>query len=202
MGRRERKKAATRKALADAALRLFIEHGYDAVTLHDVAEAADVSTTTLLKYFPSKEALVFDEEADQEAALVSAVRDRAPGTTIPQALRAHVKRVRIRPADSGAHSDTDTDTGTGYGDFFDLVVNTPALSDYGHRMWMRRQDALARAIAADTGAPSDDLRSAALARFALEASAFARAAAADAEQALDAAFDLLENGWSATGSRA
>ncbi|MFE6274234.1 TetR/AcrR family transcriptional regulator [Streptomyces goshikiensis] len=199
MGRRERKKAATRKALADAALRLFIEHGYDAVTLHDVAEAADVSTTTLLKYFPSKEALVFDEEADQEAALVSAVRDRTPGTTIPQALRAHVKRVRIRPADPDAHSETGT--GTGYGDFFDLVVGTPALSDYGHRMWMRRQDALARAIAEDTGAPSDDLRSAALARFALEASAFARAAA-DAEQALDAAFDLLENGWSATGSRA
>lgn len=188
MGRRERKKAATRKALADAALRLFIEHGYDAVTLHDVAEAADVSTTTLLKYFPSKEALVFDEEADQEAAIVSAVRDRTPGTTIPQALRAHVRRVRIRHADSD----------TGYGDFFDLVVSTPALSDYAHRMWMRRQDALAHAIADDTGAPSDDLRSAALARFALEASAFARGAA-DAEQALDAAFDLLENGWSATG---
>ncbi|MFE3993702.1 TetR/AcrR family transcriptional regulator [Streptomyces goshikiensis] len=196
MGRRERKKAATRKALADAALRLFIEHGYDAVTLHDVAEAADVSTTTLLKYFPSKEALVFDEEADQEAALVSAVRDRAPGTTIPQALRAHVKRVRIRPADTKTGTGTGTDTG--YRDFFDLVVGTPALSDYGHRMWMRRQDALARAIADDTGAPSDDLRSAALARFALEASAFARGAA-DAEQALDAAFDLLENGWSATG---
>ncbi|AYV31883.1 HTH-type transcriptional regulator RutR [Streptomyces sp. ADI95-16] len=188
MGRRERKKAATRKALADAALRLFIEHGYDGVTLHDVAEAADVSTTTLLKYFPSKEALVFDEEADQEAAIVSAVRDRTPGTTIPQALRAHVRRVRIRHADSD----------TGYGDFFDLVVSTPALSDYAHRMWMRRQDALAHAIADDTGAPSDDLRSAALARFALEASAFARGAA-DAEQALDAAFDLLENGWSATG---
>ncbi|MFD4131409.1 TetR/AcrR family transcriptional regulator [Streptomyces goshikiensis] len=184
MGRRERKKAATRKALADAALRLFIEHGYDAVTLHDVAEAADVSTTTLLKYFPGKEALVFDEEADQEAGLVSAVRDRTPGTTIPQALCAHVKRVRIRP----------TDADTGYGDFFDLVAKTPALSDYAHRMWMHRQDALAHAIADDIGAPSDDLRSAALARFALEASAFAREAA-DAERAVDAAFELLENGW-------
>ncbi|MFG2714189.1 TetR/AcrR family transcriptional regulator [Streptomyces goshikiensis] len=193
MGRRERKKAATRKALADAALRLFIEHGYDAVTLHDVAEAADVSTTTLLKYFPGKEALVFDEEADQEAGLVSAVRDRAPGTTIPQALCAHVKRVRIRPAD--------TDTDTVYGDFFHLVANTPALSDYGHRMWMRRQDALAHAIADDTGAPSDDLRSAALARFALEASAFARGAA-DAERAVDAAFELLEHGWSTPAPQA
>jgi len=96
VGRRERKKAATRQALADAALNLFIERGYDAVTLHEIAEAADVSTTTLLKHFPSKEALVFDKEADQEAGLVAAVRDRAPGVTVPQTLCAYVKRVRRR----------------------------------------------------------------------------------------------------------
>ena len=66
MGRRERKKAATRQALADAALRLFLEHGYDQVTVRDIAEAADVSTTTLFKHFPGKEALVFDEDADHE----------------------------------------------------------------------------------------------------------------------------------------
>ncbi|MEV7341626.1 TetR/AcrR family transcriptional regulator [Streptomyces sp. NPDC093544] len=186
VGRRERKKAATRQALADAALNLFIKHGYDAVTLHDVSEAADVSTTTLLKHFPSKEALVFDEEADQEAGLVAAVRDRTPGTTIPQALCTHVKRVRLRAADSDVR----------YTQFLDLVRNTPALSDYAHRMWTRHQDALARAIAADTGAPPDDPRSAALAHFALETSALAHRAA-DPEQAVDIAFDLLDNGWNA-----
>lgn len=74
MGRRERKKAATRRALADAALRLFLEHGYNNVGIKDVAEAADVSTTTLFKHFPSKEALVFDLDADVEAALVAADR--------------------------------------------------------------------------------------------------------------------------------
>ncbi len=190
IGRRERKKAATRKALADAALRLFTEHGYDAVTLHDIAEAADVSTTTLLKHFPSKEALVFDEEADQEAGLVDAVRDRTPGTTIPQALCSHVKRVRLRAADSG----------TRYSDFLKLVTSTPALSDYAHRMWMRHQDALAGAIAQEAGAPPDDLRSAALARFALESSAFAHGSP-DVERAVDIAFDLLENGWSAPAPR-
>ncbi|WNI26597.1 TetR/AcrR family transcriptional regulator [Streptomyces sp. ITFR-16] len=184
IGRRERKKAATRKALADAALRLFCAHGYDAVTLHDVAEAADVSTTTLLKHFPGKEALVFDEEADQEAGLVAAVRDRAPGTTIPQALCAQVKRARVRSAGSDP----------AYRDFLDLVTGTPALSDYAHRMWMRHQDALARAIAADIGAPADDPRCAALARFALESSALAHDAA-DAGHAVDVAFDLLEHGW-------
>ncbi|MDH6628322.1 AcrR family transcriptional regulator [Streptomyces sp. LBL] len=185
VGRRERKKAATRQTLADAALNLFIERGYDAVTLHEIAEAADVSTTTLLKHFPSKEALVFDEEADHEAGLVAAVSDRAPGMTIPQALCAHVKRVRIR-----------ADSDTRYADFLNLVKTTPALSDYAHRMWMRHQDALARAIAQDLGVTPDDPRSAALARFALETSALAQRAD-DPERAVDAAFDLLEHGWSA-----
>ena len=189
-GRRERKKAATRQALADAALNLFLEHGYDAVTLHDIAEAADVSTTTLLKHFPGKEALVFDEEADQEAGLVAAVRDRAPGTTIPQALCAHVKRVRIRAADSDAR----------YRDFLNLVRTTPALSDYAHRMWMRHQDALAGAIADDPGTATGDLRAAALARFALETSALAHRAD-DPERAVDVAFDLLEHGWAGPASR-
>lgn len=189
-GRRERKKAATRQALADAALNLFLARGYDAVTLHEIAEAADVSTTTLLKHFPSKEALVFDEDADQEAALVAAVRDRAPGTTVPQALCAHVKRVRLRAADSDPR----------YADFFDLVTRTPALGDYAHRMWMRHQDALAHAVARDAGLPPDDPRSAALARFALETSALAHRAA-DPGQAVDAAFDLLANGWNAEAAR-
>ncbi|MFE2990592.1 TetR/AcrR family transcriptional regulator [Streptomyces sp. NPDC059262] len=189
VGRRERKKAATRQALADAALNLFTERGYDAVTLHEIAEAADVSTTTLLKHFPSKEALVFDEETDQEAGLVAAVRDRAPGMTVPQALCAHVKSVRIRVGSDAR-----------YADFLNLVKTTPALSDYAHRMWMRHQDALARAIAQDLGVTPDDPRSAALARFALETSALAQRAD-DPERAVDAAFDLLEHGWSAPASQ-
>ncbi|MFI0977356.1 TetR/AcrR family transcriptional regulator [Streptomyces sp. NPDC021093] len=205
VGRRERKKAATRRALADAALTLFRRHGYDAVTLHDVAEAADVSTTTLLKYFPGKEALVFDEETDQEAGLVAAVQERASGTTVPQALCAYVKHVRVHPTDTdtdtgpgpgpGSGSGSGSGSGTSYADFHDLVTRTPALSEYGHRMWMRHQDALARAIAQDAGAPPDDPRSTALARFALETSALAHRAA-NPEQAVDVAFDLLEHGWS------
>ncbi|GAA2068923.1 TetR/AcrR family transcriptional regulator [Streptomyces albiaxialis] len=205
-GRRERKKAATRKALADAALRLFTERGYDAVTLHDVAEAADVSTTTLLKHFPGKEALVFDEEADQEAGLVAAVRDRSPGTSLPRALCAHVKRARLHTAATDEAAATDGPAtggpapGVRYEDFRDLVTRTPALSAYAHRMWMRHQDALARAIAEDVGAPADDPRCAALARFALETSALAHGApdAEHAEHTVDAAFDLLEHGWHAT----
>ena len=184
IGRRERKKAATRKSLADAALRLFLDRGYDQVSIRDIAEAADVSTTTLFKHFPSKEALVFDEDTDQEAALVAAVRDRTPDQSIPQALREHIKHVRISPGDSDAR----------FSAFLDLVRNTPALSAYANRMWTRHQDALAHAIAHEIGAEASEPRCAALARFALEAPGLAHAAD-DPHRAVDAAFDLLEHGW-------
>jgi AcrR family transcriptional regulator len=184
MSRRERKKAATRQALADAALRLFLERGYDGVTVREVAEAADVSATTLLNHFPSKEALVFDEEADIEAGLVAAVRQRAAGVAIPQALRAF-----IAERQTARHLDDPR-----FGEFLALIRTTPALAEYSHRMWMRHQDALAAAVAADIGAPPDDPHAQALARFTLESTALARRSA-DPQRALDAAFDLLERGF-------
>jgi AcrR family transcriptional regulator len=184
VGRRERKKAATRQALADTALSLFVERGYDQVTMRDIADAVDVSTTTLLKYFPTKEALVFDEDAEQEGRLVAAVRDRPAGTSIPAALCALVKRVRINVPDSDAR----------FADFVKLVNDTPALSRYAHQMWMRHAEALAEAIADATGSPPGDYRCAALAHLALETSAFAQRAD-DPERAVEAAFALLEHGW-------
>ncbi|MGV4986553.1 TetR/AcrR family transcriptional regulator [Streptomyces sp. NPDC001709] len=186
MGRRERKKAATRQALADAALELFLEHGFDAVSIRDIAEAADVSTTTLFKHFPSKEALLFDMDADVEEALVAAVRDRAPGTPLLQALREHTLRAR------GIKPEYDEQIAA----FQRLASSTPALVDYHRRMWMRHERALAEAIAADAGAPADDPACAALAHLALEARTLA-ATAPDRVAAVNAAFDLLERGWEA-----
>lgn len=90
IGRRERKKAATRQAIADAALRLFLERGYDVVSIRDIAEAADVSTTTVFKHFTGKEALVFDQEESVDAQLVAAVRRRDAGHSVLDALRQHV----------------------------------------------------------------------------------------------------------------
>jgi AcrR family transcriptional regulator len=182
LGRRERKKAQTRKALADAALELFSARGYDQVSVKEVADAADVSVTTLFKYFPSKEALVFDLDSDVEAALVASVRDRA-GRSIPQALCEHLsKRMAGRP------SEPELDT------FGRLIAQTPALGEYAERMWRRHETALAHAIAAEVGVAEDDIRCAALARFALEAGQLARRHGDD-HKLLEPIFDLLENGW-------
>lgn len=69
------------------------------MSVKEVADAADVSVTTLFNYFPSKEALVFDLDGDVETALVAAVRDRAAGQSVPQALREHLgQRMAVRPA--------------------------------------------------------------------------------------------------------
>ncbi|GAA4088678.1 substrate-binding domain-containing protein [Nonomuraea soli] len=60
--RRERKKAESRRAVAETALRLFAERGFDGVTIAEVAEAADVSAKTVFNYFPVKEQLFFEHE--------------------------------------------------------------------------------------------------------------------------------------------
>ncbi|WP_406138635.1 TetR/AcrR family transcriptional regulator [Streptomyces sp. NBC_01089] len=188
-GRRERKKAATRRAIADAALRLFLERGYDDVGIREIADAADVSTTTLFKHFPVKEALVLDEDADQEARLLAAVRERPRGRSIPAALREHALRDRMAAAGGDDR----------FTPFFDLVDSTPALRDYVQGMWLRHSRALARVIAEESGLPADDPACAALAHFALEAPRAARGHD-DPRQAITRAFDLLENGWHAVAA--
>jgi aspartate/methionine/tyrosine aminotransferase len=76
---RDRKKAATRRALIDAAERLFEERGFDAVTVAEIADAANVSVKTMFVYFRSKEDLVFADNALIES-LVAAVRNRPAGS--------------------------------------------------------------------------------------------------------------------------
>jgi len=195
-GRRERKKAATRKTISDIATRMFIERGYDEVSIREIADAADVSPTTVFAHFPQKEALVFDEADDQERRIVAAVRDRAHGISISEALRDYLRGEHedaIRFA--GEHADEVIRT------FFDLVRRTPALADYEARMWVRYEDALGEAIAEELGLaePSDEIR--AYARFVLEVWQLMNTSA-DPRAMLDAAFRLLEPGWSAYATRA
>ncbi|MFJ2093809.1 TetR/AcrR family transcriptional regulator [Streptomyces sp. NPDC087901] len=187
-GRRARKKAATRQALADTALRLFLERGYEQVGVREIAEVADVSVSTLFNYFPQgKEALVFDEDADNEDALIRAVTDRPPGQTIPGALRAHLTRFVTSP-----HTHDPRFAG-----LQQLVQQTPALREYARAMALRHENALALALADQTGRPDDDLLCAAYARFTLETLAFA-GSRPDPAAAIDQACLLLDQGWTTT----
>src|SRR5499427_10690762 len=73
---RERKKLRTRRALADAALRMFTEKGFGAVTLEEVADAAEVSKSTFFRFFPAKEAAAIEAEAELWLAYLTALAER------------------------------------------------------------------------------------------------------------------------------
>lgn len=184
LGRRERKKLQTRQSIADAALELFLARGFDDVGVKEIADRADVSVTTLFKHFPSKESLLFDEDAEMESALVDAVRNRQ-GRSIPQALKEHFV------AAARGHVDHPL-----FQPFIELVESTPSLRAYQRTMWLRHETTLAHAIAEEIGAPPDDVRCAGLARFALESRdvIFGRP---DREKAAEELFGLLEHGWAA-----
>jgi AcrR family transcriptional regulator len=81
-GLRERKKRQTREAIAAAAMELFLEHGFDAVTVADVARAADVSEKTVFNHFATKEDLVFARGGEQLARRADAIRNRPPGVPL------------------------------------------------------------------------------------------------------------------------
>lgn len=88
LGLRERKKRHTRAAISDAAIRLFLADGFDAVSVVEIAAAAEVSKRTLFKYFPSKEDLVVHRFADHVDEAARVVRDRARGQAPLAALHA------------------------------------------------------------------------------------------------------------------
>jgi AcrR family transcriptional regulator len=183
-GRRERKKAATRQKIADTALRLFLEHGYDAVGIRDVAAEADVAVTTLFSHFASKEALVFEQDEDFEQRLTQAVAGRAPHEPLIPALRREVEvMVRHCAADSAAP-------------VWRVIGESAALREYEESMRLRHADSLAAAIAADPRRPQTATACRAIARFVIDAYSLAREAA-DPETALDEIFQMIEAAWEA-----
>src|SRR6478672_9053343 len=100
-GLRERKKRETRDALARAGLELFVERGYDATTLADIADAAGVSTRTIFAYFPGKEDILFASFETMREALATALAERPDGQDALAALRAFIL--------SSAHQKTELD---------------------------------------------------------------------------------------------
>jgi AcrR family transcriptional regulator len=87
-GLRERKKQETREQIARVAMTLFLERGFEAVTVAEVADAAGVSEKTVFNYFPAKEDLVFPDGEARWAALLDRIRDRPPGASLVEPFRA------------------------------------------------------------------------------------------------------------------
>jgi AcrR family transcriptional regulator len=88
-GLRERKKARTRAAIREHAFRLFRRQGYDATTVEQIAEAAEVSPSTFFRYFPTKEDVVLQD--DMELIWIDALRAQPPGMPPIAALRASLQ---------------------------------------------------------------------------------------------------------------
>lgn len=94
-GLRERKKRRTRQEISDVATRLFFEHGFEQVTLAQIAAAAEVSVKTIFNHFGSKEDLYFDRAQELDEGLRRTITERPPGTTILESLHALLRDNRV-----------------------------------------------------------------------------------------------------------
>ncbi|WBP97125.1 TetR/AcrR family transcriptional regulator [Mycolicibacterium neoaurum] len=183
-GRRARKNAQTRRALAEAAERLFLARGYDAVAVKDIADEVDVSVPTLFKHVPDgKPAVMFDDGVERRASLLAAVHDRPPQMSVLSALREFM-------AGRGPFEEKPT---RAFVRRTELIMSTPALREYSRKLWIRCEAPLSEAIAAELGRPSDDITARAVARYVLEIPQFV-GDEPDPREALDAIFGLLEHG--------
>ncbi|NEY33667.1 TetR family transcriptional regulator [Streptomyces sp. PRKS01-65] len=148
-GLRERKKRQTRQYISDVATGLFLERGFDAVTVAEVAQAANVSVNTVYNYFPAKEDLFLDRSRGVIDRLSRWVRGRSDGESAARAvlreLREEVESVSPRMG-----------LMEGYESFMRVIQDSPALRS---RMWAIGQEVLLnleRTLREETGAGAGD----------------------------------------------
>src|SRR5437660_324246 len=110
----------TRARIAEVASRLFLERGYDSVTVAEIAREAGVSSVTVFNHFPRKEDLFLDRAEDAVDLLRSAVRDRGPGVDVLASLR----ETALRLFDDGHPLSGVNDRSI---PFFRTVAGSPAL---------------------------------------------------------------------------
>lgn len=211
-GRRERKKRQTRATIVAAAFTLFAERSFEAVTVSEIADAADVARATLFSYFPTKDAIVLDLVGDDDPAAIVAAR--TAGTSALDALRAHYL-VFARAGATGAGAEPSGDLApadvAGAPDLLTcvrVITESPTLLAAVNRLRDAQQAALAAELARAAGAADGDLLPALAAAQisavtgALKARFFTRLAAGAAfetavrelPQEVELAFDLLERG--------
>jgi AcrR family transcriptional regulator len=205
-GLRERKKRQTREAIAQAAMELFLVDGFDAVTVADVARAADVSQKTVFNYFPAKEDLVMHGGEERRAAIIEAIRARPPGVSIVEPFRAatlaFVDRVERDPVESIVAIPR-------------LVAGSRALRNRLFLGWEEEAARLAPVVAEESGAAEGDLVPAVVARTLawtnrlvfraafqrLLAGEDQRVVAADLRDQAHRAYEALEQGLAGYGAK-
>jgi AcrR family transcriptional regulator len=148
IGLRERKKQQTRQAIHEAAMRLFAERGFEATTIADIAEAADVAPRTFFAYFPSKEEAVFPKYETAHAEFDRILRERPAGTTALEALRTWVEKAaqEYMPAPGQMLLEAK------------LKRESPAVAACDLRHTRQFERRLAEAVGEDLGEPADALR--------------------------------------------
>jgi AcrR family transcriptional regulator len=100
MDRRTRKRLATRQAISDAATCLFMERGFDQVTIDEIANAADVGRMTVFNHFPRKEDMFFDREEEARNLAFDTIRSRPSGTSPIEALGALTHQMIEQPSEA------------------------------------------------------------------------------------------------------
>jgi AcrR family transcriptional regulator len=192
--RRTARKLQTRQRISDEATALFLARGFDAVTVDDVAAAADVSRMTVFNYFPRKEDLMLDRQDDlRMVPLREAIRTRPPGQSPVDALRALVETLR-----AGEHPFTRVDQVVV--DWWRFVATSSSLQA---RLRELHDDA-ADGLAVELGGPDPDggarLAAGLIAltvRTAREEAVRAFGAGATQADAADRFFAVLERGFDA-----
>ncbi len=147
-GLREVKKQETRQHISDQATRLFLQQGFDATTIAEIADAARVSKKTVTNYFARKEDMALDHQDAFVATLASAVTARHPGESALGALRR---------AFTDALATHDPVTGFTGPDFARMIADSPTLTICVRGLHDRREEALAEALSQTEDMPSDDI---------------------------------------------
>jgi len=148
-GLRERKKLQTRQRIFDVAQSLFVEKGFERVSVAEVARAADVSEVTVFNYFPSKEDLFFGGMQLYEEQLVEAVRDRTKGESAVKVFR----RMLLAGADRLGLKQTAVDIRAAGR----IISASPSLIAREREMVDRYVVRLAELLAEESGAAPDDV---------------------------------------------
>jgi AcrR family transcriptional regulator len=151
LGLRERKKERTRQLIAETARRLFVERGFDAVTVAEIAREADVAEKTVFNYFPRKEDLFYWRLESFEEELLEAIRGREPGETVLAAFGDFVLQAR------GMLAAKDPEAVERLAAITRMITESPALLAREQQIFDGYTATLASLIAQETGAKADDV---------------------------------------------